>query len=450
MRNRHNILFVAVLLIALLASCSKDSIHGDGFSHTNTNKTEGGQRIELQEHRSLLLLYSAGYNSISEYLKEDINDIQKGWIPGTGIRENILLIYSHFPAKRSDYSTPTSPTLTRISMDNDGGIIKDTLIVYPEGTHSATAEQLHEVLSHVKEKFPVKTYGMIFSSHASGYLPTGYYTAPDEYVFSAKDGMMFRPGARMQPSRPVPYVAPEHDPSLPAVKSIGQDQVGPLGNYASYEIELDDFAKALPMQMEYILFDACLMGGVEVAYELKDKCRYVGFSQAEVLAEGFDYKTLVDHLLKSEIPDPQAVCEDYFLQYDIQSGIYRSATISMVDCSRMQSLAQTCRNLFDKYRKEIAWLSPGSVQRYFRSSYHWFYDLEDILVKAGITAEELAQLRESLDECMVYKASTPEFMGSFAIKTYSGLSMYLPCNGNAELDKYYKTLQWNIDTKLVE
>jgi hypothetical protein len=50
-------------------------------------------------------------------------------------------------------------------------------------------------------------------------------------------------------SNPVPYVAPKHDPSLPDVKSIGQDQVGTSGNYVSYEIELDDFAKALPMQM---------------------------------------------------------------------------------------------------------------------------------------------------------------------------------------------------------
>lgn len=411
MRNRPYILLIAVILTAMVASCSKNSIHGDGFIHTQSGKAEIPQRIESEERRSLLLLYSAGYNNLSSYLKSDINDIFQGWIPGTGRSANILLIYSHFPATGGGYSTPTSPTLTRVSCAKDGTILKDTLKVYDEGTISASAEQLNKVLSYVKEEFPVKTYGMIFSSHATGYLPAGYYTSP---------------------------------------KSIGQDKVGSPGNYVSYEIELDDFAKALPMQMEYILFDACLMGGVEVAYELKDKCHRVGFSQTEVLAEGFDYKTLTEHLLRSETPDPQAVCEDYFQQYDIQSGINRSATISMVDCSRMQTLAQTCRTLFEKYRNEIAGLSPGSVQRYYRDRYHWFYDLEDILAKAGITAEELAQLRESLDECIIYKASTPEFMNAFRINTYSGLSMYLPCNGSEELDKYYRTLQWNIDTKLVE
>ena len=114
---------------------------------------------------------------------------------------------------------------------------------------------------------------MIFSSHATGYLPSGYYTAPYSYKFQDKSGMMYRGGYRAFQSQPVPYHAPEHDPSLPEVKSIGQDQVGNYGSYQSYEIEIEDFAKALPMKMEYILFDACLMGGVEVAYEIREKCR---------------------------------------------------------------------------------------------------------------------------------------------------------------------------------
>ena len=40
--------------------------------------------------------------------------------------------------------------------------------------------------------------------------------------------------------------------------------------------------------------------------------------------------------------------------------------------------------------------------------------------------------------------------GMLFINTYCGLSMYLPCKGNAELDAFYKTLDWNIETKLVK
>lgn len=448
MKNLKNILFTITIICLGLTSCSKDSIHEDGFNRTPTNGKGEVSRLETDEKRNVLLLYSAGYNSLTSYLEEDIEDLQQGWLPGQGRNQNILLIYSHFPVKQADYATPTQPTLTRVYKNKDGQIVRDTLVRYSEDTHSATAEQLHNVLSYVNKTFPAKSYGMIFSSHATGYLPAGYYTNPNGYIFNENKGMLHRAGIRR--SQPVPYIEPEHDPSLPAVKSIGQDQVGTAGNYQSYEINLDEFAKAIPMQMEYILFDACLMGGVEVAYELKDKCRLVGFSQTEVLAEGFDYRSLTSHLIGSPEPNPQAVCEDYFNQYIIQSGVYQSATISMIDCSRMEPLASVCKEMFSKYRQQTAELRASSVQRYYRSDYHWFFDLYDIIARSGASSEELKQMQAALDECVVYKATTPGFMGSFKIITYSGLSMYLPNCGTYELNRYYRTLQWNKDTSLVE
>lgn len=452
MKFWKGIIFILAAQIFMFASCSKESIHGDGFDHTTSANQGTSVRVPISEKRHVLVLYSAGYNSLSDYLQEDIKDLKNGWIPGSSRSSNILLVYSHFTTKKNSYSSPNSPTLTRLSTDMNGNLICDTLLRYPAETYSATAEQLQTVMEYVRKTFPADSYGMIFSSHATGYLPSGYYTNPYSYVFNEKDGMMYRGGRRSFRTHPVPYIEPEHDPSLPAVKSIGQDQVGTYGNYQSYEIEIDDFAKALPMKMEYILFDACLMGGVEVAYELRNKCRYVAFSQTEVLAEGFNYTTIASHLIGSETPDPQAVCEDYYHQYDIQTGIYHSATISMVDCTRMEPLAEVCRELFDRYGMAIMTLNPESkdVQQYFRSKYHWFYDLKDIIAKAGATEEELQRVQNALDQCICYKAATPKFMDSFYIKTYSGLSMYLQSQGTNELDKYYRTLEWDKATSLVK
>ena len=451
MGKRIGILYTLIALIFTTASCSKDYIHGDGFTHAKDSNKEIPSRIETPERRNVLILYSAGYNSLSAYLNEDIKDLQEGWLPGPNRSDNILLVYSHTTAKRGTYSVPNSPTLTRLWQDIDGNTVLDTLVRYPAETYSASSEQLHTVLSYVKETFPANSYGMIFSSHATGYVPAGFYTDPSNYRYQEKTGAMYREGYRFHAPRPVPYVEPEYDPSLPAVKSIGQDQVGIPGNYMSYEIEIDDFANALPMQMEYILFDACLMGGVEVAYEFKDRCKYIGFSQTEVLAEGFNYQTLTTHLLGSRTPDPKAVCDDYFQQYDIKKDpLYRSATISMVDCSHLDQLAEVCKELFSKYNSQIKKLNYNLVQRYFRFSDHWFYDLEDIVAKAGATEDELNELKAVLNNCIVYKAATPAFMQTFEIKTYCGLSMYLPSNGHVELDKYYRTLEWNKATSLVQ
>lgn len=400
-----------------------------------------------EDNRKVLLLYSAGYNSLRSYLLDDINDLKNGWLPGNGCSDDILLVYTHTTSRNGRYNEPTSPYLLRLYRDAEGTAVSDTLQTYESGTISSSAAQLNNVLTFVKDNFTSGSYGMIFSSHATGYLPSGYYRDPDEYVFN---GMTMRSLSYRPIPVPVPYVEPEYDPSLPMVKSIGQDQVGTSGNYLSYEMELADFAEAIPMYLDYILFDACLMGGVEVAYELRDKCGKIGFSQTEVLAEGFDYKNLTGHLLQNTEPDPRSVCEDYFVQYDVQSGINRSATISLIDCTKLEHLADVCRGIFSSNRPGLSGIDPSKVQRFFRYGKHWYYDLESIAIEAGVTEGELSDLRSALDGCVLFKGATPEFMMEFPIDVFSGFSMYLPCNGEEELDKYYRTLQWNEATGLVE
>ena len=426
-----------------LASCSDDWSYEmqPGFESPQGNY---GNRKANEETRKVMLLYSAGFNSLTSYLKEDIKDLQNGWIPSANRTDDVVLVYSHFPSEHGKYDTGSSPVLVRLHA-RDTVVIADTLIVYPKGTISSSAIQLNRVLTYVKDTFQAKSYGMIFSSHATGYLPAGYYQDAHTYLF---DESSSKARLRKRPA-PVPYIEPEYDPSLPMTKSVGQDQVGVFGSYMSHEIELQDFAAAIPMQLDYILFDACLMGGIEVAYELKDKVKVIGYSQTEVLAEGFNYKELTKHLLMNDEPDPYSVCEDYFQQYDVQSGVYRSATVSLVDCTRLDPLVEICQELFSKYNEAINTLNPYGVQQFFRSDKHWFYDLKSILVKAGATDEELVRLQNALDESVIYKAHTPEFMGSFKIHTFSGYSMYLPSYGSEQLNRFYKTLKWNMDTGLV-
>ncbi len=444
MTKTYNNILIVLLTALMLAGCSDPWGYETGTWH-DVQEGNPGTRVETPERRRLLLLYSAGQNSLSTYLQDDIKDLREGWLPKDNNRENILLIYTHTPKRRGDYSTPSTPYLIRLYSDKDGIPKADTLITYPAGTVSSSARQLNKVLQYVKDKFNVRSYGMIFSSHATGYLPAGFYLEPSAYKYNEAQGRTLSVGNGGIPS-PVPYIEPEHDPSLPMTKSIGQDV---SGSY-SYEMDLKAFAEAIPMKLDYLLFDACLMGGAEVAYQLRGKCGRVGFSQAEVLAEGLDYKTLTKHLLQDKEADPKAVCEDYFNQYIVQSGVYQSATISLIDCDMLEPLADVCRNIFNANREGLANISPSNVQRFYRFGKHWFYDLESIITEAGASGEELDALYSALDECVIYKGHTPEFMSEFKIDTFSGLSMYLPCNGGIELDKYYRTLSWNEATGLVE
>ena len=226
---------------------------------------------------------------------------------------------------------------------------------------------------------------------------------------------------------------------------MGQDLFGS----DSIEMELQDFADAIPFKLDYLLVDACLAGGVELAYALRGKVDVVGFSQTEVLAEGFNYATLTRHIFQ-DTPDPVAVCRDYYEHYDAQSGVYRSATISVVDTRALEPLAKLCKDLFAKYRTEIASLDASTVQGYFRENRHYFYDLEDILLHAGIDDQEQSALETALKKCLLYKAATPIFI-SFEINVFSGFSMYLPSMGTPLLDQHYRNnMAWNKATLLVE
>ena len=442
--------FVILLVLAALVSCTRD----DNFSFKRGEASGAADswasttRVESEQTRNVMLLYSAGFNTLANYLDEDIKELPMGFVPQKGNRaDHILLVYSKLTARSSDtglcgqnFSVPTESALFRLYTQG-GKVVQDTIKVWGTDVDACNPETLREVLQVVYDRFPAKGYGMVFTSHATGWLPAGYYADPSKFDGKSYDnGISWSSIKRIAPREEFPPIDP-----FPAVKTLGQDNIP----NAPLEMELDDFANAIPYRLDYLLFDACLTGCVEVAYQLRGKADIVGFSQTEVLADGFNYKTLAARLLQNT-PDPQAVCQDYFNIYDAKQGQQKSATISLVDTRKMDQLASVCGTLFEKYRDKLQTMSDANVQGYFRFGRHFFYDLKDVLVKAGITSEEQAALDDALSQCVVYKAATEYFI-SIQINTACGLSMYLPSRGSAYLDGFYKArLAWNKDTQLVK
>lgn len=419
----YRLLTAALLLLVLGVSCRKDDYRTGNMDDEHRSSTAG--RLPDPIRRRVMILYSAGYNSLSNYLKEDIEDLSEGDFVPNEYGDNILLVFSRQPVSRGNYTTPTAPALFRIYRDKRGKIVRDTLNVpgLSTNTVASSAETVQSVLSFVKSTYPGSTYGMVFSSHGSGWLPEGYYSNPDNYDGGSGDDIWAAPGKR----------------------TISQDQVGNM----SYEIAIRDFRDAIPMHLNYIIMDVCLMGGVEVAWELRNVVDTLAFSQTEILAEGFDYAKIARRLLVPGEGGVVAACHDYFKQYDAERPD-PYATVSVVDLQQMEPLAEVCKRLFEKYRDVIATMNASPVQSYFRYNRHWFYDLEDILLHAGIDAQEQAELKAAMDQCVIYKAATPYFI-SFAINHYSGLSMFLPSNGSAFLKGWYKeNVSWNDATALVK
>lgn len=420
-------LILVSLLALLFCSCERD-----GLDLTLNVGPYG------EETRRVLLLYEAGFNSLSGDIWSNINVLRQGYLPGKNRNENVVLVFSHLTLhNRRSYAEETAPALVRLYSEY-GEAHADTLKVWPVGTPAANKEMMTEVFNWVREEFPAAGYGAILSSHATGYLPEGYYDNPRQYEGTGRGGTVS---------------------STARFHTFGQEYYS--AGDMTQEIELKDLAAAIPYKLEYLLFDACLMGTVEVAWELRNVCSLLAASPCEIPAAGFDFRNLAEHLLRPEVPDVKAVCQDYFAAYEHDSTY--GATITLLDCSRLDRLAETCRDLFDRYRSGIRNLSGKNVQVYDRrignKTYFAFFDLKDILREAGASDTDLAALQSALDEAIVYEAHTSRFI-SVQLDRVCGLAMYLPAypdykrdiyHGTKFLDSFYKeNIAWNQATLLVE
>ena len=384
-----------------------------------------------------------GYNNLSYNLNEDINELLEGDIPSFRQDDNAIIILNHSTLNNgSNYKVKTSPALYHAYKMNDGTVKRDTIKVFPEGSVAATKEMMSEVLNIVKEKFPAHHYGMLVSSHATGWAPETYcYNPPDK----SSSGIW---KARERDFTPLDKYLDER----PLTKSIGAHYNGSHSNLI--EIELAEFAAAIPFHLDFLIFDCCLMGAIEVAYELRNKCDKICFSQTEILAGGMDYTTMTSHIFDNKEVNMNGIAYDYYMKYAMQEAENdRSATISVVDCRKLEPIAEIIRRNRDAITALSESYTKTIVQKYFRSRYSInhgiFYDLEDILIKSAVNESELEALKAALEDCVISKYATPSFLTALKINHHSGLSMYLKDDDRRILNEYYTTLEWNKATGLI-
>lgn len=450
-KRRHNwsVLTALLLAVSFLYSCSSDDL---GFTYDpSPGRTEEqtSVRIPVSDYKNVFIIYLMGYNNLTPYLQVNIKDILKN--PVSENTRDVVLILSHLTKTNGDYSTPTSPTLTKVWQNTDGSIQKDTLMILPSTTIAASPETMNMTLTYIHENFKAERYGMLISTHGTGWAPIEYFNKAsifENYFEGEEDDSADREGYHRNVLNPDPYRA-----RMPLTKSIG-------AHYDTYhnskEINITDLASSIPFKLDYLIFDACLMGGIEVAYELRNITDKIIASQTEILADGMHYPSLCSYIFSKGGPDLESISKKYYELYDKQSGTYRSATISLIDCSKIEDLAKITKEIISQHRSELTELQNNrkDVQKYFCSPYtanqEWYYDFEDIIIKCGLTEEESSAFKSALEEVVIYKAATPRFMSYLTINSHSGLSMYLPhTSGRDYLNSFYKTLEWNKATGLV-
>lgn len=379
-------LFCALAMALTLFSCKKAEM----------------EEIVVVKRPKTVLLYMVANNNLSYDAENSISRLQNGYIPA---EEGNLLVYKHCAGM--------DPVLLHIKKGEDGTVAADTAYRFPPRV-SATKSALTQALNVTQALFPADSYGLILWSHGTGWIPP-----------------------------------------LASSSSAAQEQISgscperTFGLDGKVELEIRDLAQAIPYKLSFMLMDACFMCGIETAYEVKDSVDYYIGSPAEILTESFPYHKIMQHIFKST-PDYAAVCKEYYDYYNAKSGAERSATVALMDCSKLAEVAEVAKRVFDQYGERIASLDLSLLQPYFRgSSSKYFYDLKD-LVDAIADSSLSAEFAAALERAVPYKATTPYFI-ELPIRSFCGVSTYVPGNpADTKLADYYKQYKWNQATGMIK
>lgn len=324
-----------------------------------------------------IIVYFAADNDLSTDALVDLEEMKKGFTE----TQNNLIVFMDILG--------TPPYLLKIGKDKES-IIKS----YPE-LNSASPATLTEITKEIIHLYPAEEYGLILWSHGTSWLPADI-----------------------------------------SVRSFGKD----IGSENNSGINIPELAKSLPVKFNFILMDACLMGSVEVAYELKDKAEFIIASSTETIYSGFPYDKIIPELIKPKI-DFKQVGKYYFDYYNNMEGAYRSATVSVIDTQHLQKLGYQLKLLFENSDMHTLSIDRGSIQRLDLYKEQYTFDLLDFVDKA-FTSIDKSTFVNQLNQAVIYKAHTPMFLSEYEIETYCGLSCYIPHPQRDDLNIYYKTLEW--------
>lgn len=392
------------LLVIVLAACSNEIPE---------------QQPAKRSGRTVLayLISNNKAGSLDTYLRDNVIDMYTAL---GNMKESctLLVFYRPYP----DDAPLSKPTLMSFYADGRGNINNVAALTGSELTFDAVCRiaqkkeytmnsqiatdpvVMEEVFTDMQTVAPSDSYGLILGSHASGWMK---------------------------------------GTSVPT-KAFGDDD--------GYNIDIPDLADVLKNsfseKLDFVLFDACMMGTAEVGYELRETTSYCIASVMETPVYGFPYDQILPYLY-SENVDYSAVCHE-FISFNKTKDVW--GTCAVMDCSQMENLASAVKAKLSEWQDALSSVSMQNVQQYGVNSYKYFsYDVLDFFRelggKSGVAEtdlnEAIASIQTVLNEAVIAKECIPNpSNSSFRVDEtrFCGIGMYIPKEVN---DYVPDNISWN-------
>ncbi len=349
-----------------------------------------------------VLIYLAADNSLSSQVSADLQEMKEG-VAKLNSSNIHLLVY---------IDAGGSPRLVELTKKN-GEVVESLIKSYESRNSVGTAETL-EVFNEVfsNNKFLADSYGLVYWSHGDGWVPN----------------------------------------PLPTSRWVGQD----TGNGTHYMniTDLVTILKSAP-HFDFLLFDACFMQSIEVAYAVRNYTDYYIGSPTEIPGPGARYDILVpamfsegDVALKTAV----AYFDPYNENYDSGKGNTNlnwtgGVSVSLLKSSELERLANMTKQVLSGVANNTE-LRSKVFDYDKRSSFYshvGYYDMVEMMRlltdNSGFTA-----WKQVYDDAMTYWATTPmnysAFADMFSMKGTNGVSHYIPTSNSSAISTAYRSTEW--------
>lgn len=411
-------LFLTVCLTFLLSGCreSPSLIHRPD--------------PQPKEVTQMTIVYAVNHNNLSSDLVANENQMLQamGNIDADVYK---LLVYKY---------TSNGPGLYEVR--NSNGKCEFTLLKqYDESTLSVSKERVSEVLEDALDYYPDVESNLFFWGHGLGWVN------PNKYSNNSVNSPM---KSFSENSTKEDYISV----TLPEVYGYGGEYVYEDGVRVRMDyLDLDQLAEAIPdHKFDMIWFDCCYMSGIEVAYQLRNKCETFVAYPTEIMAEGLPYNKIMPKIIGSS-PDRVGAARALY-EYYVGKSTPESVSVAVMDMSRIEDVAEAARNIFMSGKNRP---SEGGLQNYSRLRSTPYYDFGQYLreyadansdASSKETTEILKErLKSALDNFVVFSAASEKDFNYPVAKpivkeNFSGLSIHNFEDLNSQRDDYYRKLDW--------
>ena len=357
--------------------------------------------------RTVLVYIVADNNGLASYAQEDLAEMKEGMAQvSDGMLH--LLVY---------IDTGSSPRLVELKKQN-GQVVEDVVRTYDD-RNSVGVDETREVFADVfsNPDFLAEGYGLIYWSHGDGWIPYGQAST----------------------------------------RWVGQDKGD--GDHRMNISELVTILQSVP-HLDFLMFDACFMASVEVAYELRSFTDYYVGSPTETPGPGAPYQVLVPMM----VADQAAIrmSNSYFAFYE---GIYTGKTptvdgpwtggvsICVMRTDALEQLAALTAQLLPEEVVDIAALKEEVFDydhKGWGRDYVGYFDLKQLMEQV-LDDASYATWTQAFDAAIAYWSTTPksysQFVGMFSMEGANGITHYIP-GSSTQRDAAYHSMKWYQDAGL--